>query len=181
MVFKTYQSAAPYGEIPSGHWGNQLLILFALINIRDNNHRKCKITLLSIWAVFSIFVCLATMMLKQHNWIDGPITFAICLLIWVTVTYWKWSTKVEFGFRWLNIKLGIEQPNEQTQTINNNRTFITLWCLYGVVLFYLIIVLWNSTVGAFLDAKIPYLVPTYPSSYTSEGVPFVNDSWKAFW
>jgi hypothetical protein len=57
--------------------------------------------------------------------------------------------------------------------------------LYSFVLLYLLVILYNSTLGGFFNASIPgFVVPHYHRpSYSDNGVPLVDPdgSWKSMY
>jgi membrane-associated phospholipid phosphatase len=81
MVFSTYRTSAPYGESPSGHWGNSILFILATRPIFCSKKIKTQSVVFSLWTIFAIFVCASTLLLKQHNIIDGFNTIALIAII----------------------------------------------------------------------------------------------------
>jgi hypothetical protein len=91
------------------------------------------------------------------------------------------------------VKLGIEKPTKEIKAFqydtkrHNVYTFkiVFSWIVYSFVLLYLIVILYNATIGGFFHASIPgFIIPHYHRpSYTDDGIPYVNpdNSWKPWY
>jgi hypothetical protein len=203
MLFGTYQTAAPYGEAPSGHWGNSILFTFACAKpFKERQKRSvAKKTVFSVWTIFALFVCAATILLKQHNIVDGPITLVILITIWWCMSRSRLPYHMGRFFWVMNVKLGIEYAttpipgldyNKNWVVKNKNRGSWIICVVYVLAVVYVLLATWNCSLGGFLHARVlpmVYVGYTQPS-YDDTGFPVAsppafptwNDqTWRGTW
>jgi hypothetical protein len=179
---KTYQQAAPYGELPSGHSLNSFIFIFAVWGVKsqtDKKYGKVQYTVAIIWTIYAILVVMATFFLKQHNFVDWIYSLFLILVIWFSFKGTKFIKIVHRLFITLNVKLGICPPTKEISQISYDKNhswkyylkISLLWIGFLLVIAYLLMIAWNITLGGFFHMKLPnWLIPSYTTpTYSDDG------------
>jgi amino acid permease len=130
--------------------------------------------------------------LKQHNFTDWIATIPVMLAAWLWMGYSKLPNVLRRWFTLLNIKLGVQPATGNMNALSydskkSNKYYwklVTLWIVFIVIVIYLIIIVWNHTLGGFFGARIPFVVLTHiQPAYDNDGhIALPNyDNWKRYW